>query len=204
MNWITTGHEPRTRFRILSLHLGRRIESLLVFKMIACIDVYYSNDEAYAAAIVLEHWDDSDVVEEYSLKLLGVGDYQPGKFYERELKPVVEIVKLIEHPIKCYVIDAYCHLSDHGEPGLGAHLFPLVPAGATVIGVAKNRFRDSRHAVEVCRGGSNRPLYVTAIGMEYAAAAKLIVSMAGKHRMPAMLKYVDSLSRKCKASSNGK
>jgi deoxyribonuclease V len=170
--------------------------------MIACFDVYYANNEAWAAAIVFEDWADSGVVERYTLKINDVGDYQPGRFYERELAPIVQLIKSIEHPISHYVIDAYCHLTDTQAPGMGVYLYETLPSHAIVIGVAKNRFRDTQHAVEVSRGGSKRPLFVTSIGMDYSSAGKLIASMAGEHRIPTMLKYVDRLSRECETDSS--
>lgn len=163
--------------------------------MIACFDVCYSDNQAFAAAVVLKEWADTDAVAQYTLRLGGVGDYQPGRFFERELKPVLELINAIDHPIKHYVIDAYCHLSDTGLPGLGAHLYQTLPEGSVVVGVAKNRFRDTTHAVELLRGISVRPLFVTSIGIDYQNACKLVASMAGKHRLPDMLKLVDRPSR---------
>jgi len=93
------------------------------------------------------------------------------------------------------VIDAYCHLSEAREPGLGAYLHETLPENSIVIGVAKNRFRDTNHAIEVRRGGSDRPLFVSSIGVDYATAAEHIHSMSGPHRMPKLLKAVDRLCR---------
>jgi len=69
------------------------------------------------------------------------------------------------------------------------------PVAAYIVGVAKNRYRDSEHAVEVFRANSKRPLFVTAIGIEYNVAAQHIQSMAGQFRIPKMLKAADGLAR---------
>ncbi len=66
---------------------------------------------------------------------------------------------------------------------------------ANIIGVAKNRYRETTHAVELFRAGSVRPLYVTAVGLEYEVAAQRIASMAGKYRIPDLIKAADRLSR---------
>lgn len=93
------------------------------------------------------------------------------------------------------LIDGYCDLSADGEPGLGARLFEQLPYSPIIVGVAKNRFKDTRHAEEVYRGDSSRPLFVTSIGIAKEEAAEKVAAMHGKYRMPTMLKAVDSLAR---------
>jgi len=163
--------------------------------MIACFDVYYDQNSAYAAAIVFSDWADTLPDEHYELEIHDIGEYKPGSFYQRELKPITELIDLIPAPIKYFVIDAYCHLSDSYDPGLGQYLFQKLPPESVVIGVAKNRFRATTHAFELCRGGSKRPLFITSIGIDYRLAADCIKSMAGDHRIPLLLKKVDNLSR---------
>ena len=163
--------------------------------MIACFDVHYPVDLANCAAVVLERWPDDTPTDQFVARSTDVGDYRPGYFYERELKPILELVSRISYPVEFFVIDAYCHLSDSGAPGLGAHLHGHLPDGSHVVGVAKNRFRDTTHAVELNRGGSSRPLFITSIGIDYQRAADYVRQMAGKHRIPAMLKTVDHLAR---------
>jgi deoxyribonuclease V len=79
------------------------------------------------------------------------------------------------------------------QPGLGARAHEEL--GVPVIGVAKTLFRTATHAVPVLRGGSARPLYVTAAGMHRADAADLVRRMAGPHRLPDALRRVDTLAR---------
>jgi len=64
------------------------------------------------------------------------------------------------------------------------------------VGVAKTRFH-SASAIEVYRGLSKTPLFVTAVGMEVAEAAAKVATMAGSHRNPQLLKGVDHLAREC-------
>lgn len=163
--------------------------------MIAALDVYYSDTNAYAAAVVFEHWDSETPVATYAACVANCGDYAPGQFYLRELQPLLSVISEIREEVSVFVIDAYCHLSAEGERGLGARLAETLPGEPTIIGVAKNRFRDSAHAVELLRGGSKRPLFVTAIGLAYDEAADKIGSMHGPYRVPTLLKEVDRLSR---------
>lgn len=163
--------------------------------MIACFDAYYDQSSAYVAAITFSDWSDTLPLEKYEQEIHDIGEYKPGSFYQRELKPITEIIKLIQIPIKYFVIDAYCHLSQSKAPGLGQYLFQTLPPKSVVIGVAKNRFRNTDHAFELYRGGSNRPLFITSIGIDYHLAADYIKSMAGEHRIPMLLKAVDRLSK---------
>lgn len=53
--------------------------------------------------------------------------------------------------------------------------------------------------MRVFRGAARRPLYVTAVGIDQEAAARNILMMHGPHRIPALLKMTDRLSRGCAA-----
>lgn len=163
--------------------------------MIACFDVHYQQDTATVAAILFENWSDSEFVDQSVLQIDGVGDYEPGKFYQRELRPLLSLIAKISAPIDTYVVDAYCHLDASGTPGLGAYLHQQLPINSTVVGVAKNRFRETNHAQEVLRGESSRPLFVTAIGVSNPVAGDWLRIMDGKHRIPTLLKRVDQLCR---------
>ena len=132
---------------------------------------------------------------EYSELITGVADYQPGEFYRRELDPLMRVVAKIAESIDVCIVDAYCHLDEDRAAGLGEyfakalqeHFGGLVP----VIGVAKNRFRETTHAIELLRGESERPLFVTAVGIDYQQAAERIETMHGRFRFPTLLKQVD-------------
>jgi deoxyribonuclease V len=163
--------------------------------MIACLDVHYSTDTACAAAIVFADWQDEQPVAEYTAIDPNPPEYEPGKFYLRELQPQLGVIAKIAEPIDVYVIDAYCHLSPDLAPGLGHHLYEALDRKPAIIGVAKNRYRDSQHAVELCRGESAKPLFVTSIGMTYDVAALHVKSMVGEFRIPSLLKQVDRLCR---------
>lgn len=163
--------------------------------MIACLDVYYSESRAHAAAVVFAEWSSTATVAEYDATIAELAPYQPGQFYLRELQPLLAVIGKIVEPIDTYIIDGYCYLSPEHTPGLGDRLHDALGQTATIIGVAKNRYQQSEHAAELLRGGSARPLFITAVGIDYEAAARLVESMAGEFRIPTLIKAADSLSR---------
>jgi deoxyribonuclease V len=173
------------------------LRSLLdkILNMIACFDVQYYDTSANAAVLIFNTWESEISVYENQIYLNEINGYEPGSFYKRELPPLLELLSRLPEQPDILVIDGYCYLSDTGEPGLGARLFERLSYAPIIIGVAKNRFRDTTHAEEVFRGDSSRPLFVTSIGIAMEEAAKKILHMHGNYRIPTMLKAVDSLAR---------
>lgn len=167
---------------------------------IACIDVGYNESEtdpttAIAACVVINDWSDAATASEYVVHVSNVRDYQPGQFYLRELPCIEAVLAVLPTSPTCIVIDGYVWLSDQDHPGLGKYLYDAMSQQIPVIGVAKNPFKRSDHAHELCRRGSDRPLYITSIGIPTEEAASNIAAMNGPHRFPSILKRVDRLSR---------
>lgn len=159
--------------------------------MIACVDVDYRPAGAVAACLWFADWASPLVVGSRTAPLAEVADYEPGAFYKREL-PCLLAVLALAPPGETIVIDGYVWLADHA-PGLGAHLFAAI--NIPVVGVAKTRYASAAGALEVCRGGSRAPLFVSAIGTDLDAAAEHIRQMHGPHRVPTLLREVDTLAR---------
>ena len=170
--------------------------------MIACFDVHYTDERVCAAAVVFNDWTVQTPIEKFAIPCNTPNEYVAGEFFKRELGPLQTVIAKIKHPIQTFVIDAYCHLDSDGLPGLGAQLHRELPDDAVVVGIAKNRFRQTNHAVEIFRGDSLRGLFVTSIGIDYKTAAEHIKSMHGDHRIPTLLKTVDQLSRNADMSAN--
>ncbi|MCA9705979.1 MAG: endonuclease V, partial [Myxococcales bacterium] len=120
--------------------------------------------------------------------------YVPGQLYLRELPCLLAVLERVARPLDAVLVDGYAVLDDLGRPGLGAHLHAALERRVPVVGVAKTHFRGST-AVEVLRGGSTRPLYVTAVGMGPERAAEGVGRMHGPHRIPTLLRRVDRLCR---------
>lgn len=178
--------------------------------MIVAVDVCYGSSDARAAAVGFAAWIDPTPALERTLVIGGAGGdgtraasgapvgvpapYRSGAFFERELPAVQAILSVLGVAFTCVVVDAYAWLPGE-RPGLGAHLWHALERAVPVVGVAKNPLRDHRSALPVLRGRSERPLWVTAAGMEPAEAAHAITSMHGPHRIPTLLARVDRLAR---------
>ena len=162
--------------------------------MIVALDVDYRRDAVLAACVGFETWrDETAVLETTQTFPPNAESYQPGQFYKREMPYLEALIGALSTPPDTIVIDGYVWL-EAGRPGLGAHLHEALHQRVPVIGVAKRPFRDAA-AIEVTRGTSKTPLYVTAVGIDGADAARNIVAMHGSHRLPTLLKRVDRLSR---------
>jgi deoxyribonuclease V len=161
--------------------------------MILAVDVDYRENGAIAAGVAFGRWEDAAPAWEIVERIAEVAEYEPGAFYKRELPCLLALLQRAPEPVRALVIDGYVWLGD-GKPGLGAHLHHAT--GLPVIGVAKTCFR-SASAREVVRGTeARRPLYVTAVGIQSTEAAEQIRTMHGEHRLPTLLKRVDSLCRR--------
>jgi deoxyribonuclease V len=163
--------------------------------MFACTDVGYDEKTARVACVTFERWDDLSASHEFVLDTAGVQPYEPGQFYQRELPSLLSILKRLPTRPEIVVIDGYVWLDEEGRMGLGAHLFEALGKTIPIIGVAKTRFATATNAIEVLRGTSARPLYVTAAGIGQVEAADSIRRMHGDNRIPTLLKRADQLSR---------
>jgi deoxyribonuclease V len=154
------------------------------------VDVGYPETGGALAALVVGADETfAAIVEERTVRLATVAGYRPGAFFERELPALREVLAGVT--LDLLVVDV--QLDPDGRPGLGAYAAGAV--GVPVIGVAKTLFQGATHAIPVLRGGSARPLFVTATGIDPQAAADIVRRMAGPHRIPDALKRVDRLSR---------
>lgn len=164
---------------------------------LAIVDVGYGEDSppALAACVVAQRWDDPSPIEVAVATIDEVRPYTPGRFYERELPCVLAVLDRLRTPVQAIMVDGYAILDEHGTPGLGKHLHAALGAMRPVVGVAKTAYRGSGFATPVLRGTSQRPLYVTAIGIDVELAAQRVRSMHGPYRIPTLLGLVDHLAR---------
>jgi deoxyribonuclease V len=164
--------------------------------MILALDVYYRGDSATAIGVVFD-WTDDKPRQVISAALTSVAGYIPGQFYKRELPCLLGITAQVDlGQIKAIIIDGYVYVDNALSPGLGAYLYEALGSRIPVIGAAKTAFCQNQETVTpVCRGASQSPLYVSAIGMEMEQAALHITEMQGKFRMPTILRELDRLTR---------
>ncbi len=170
--------------------------------MIVAVDVAYDEaaDTARGAGVAFARFEDAEPIGTAVVEVHGVAPYVPGSLYLREL-PAIRAALARFEGVSMVVVDGHVELGD--GPGLGAHLRAALSEDGhevTVIGVAKNAYRGAP-AVEVLRGESRRPLYVTAIGMPVEEAAANVAAMHGAHRLPTLLALADRLSREGQSSS---
>ncbi|WP_435020413.1 endonuclease V [Tundrisphaera sp. TA3] len=163
--------------------------------MIACVDVDYRDAGAAAACVVFSAWGDERSLEEVVVTIDEVEPYEPGQFFRRELPCLIAVLGRIESTPRIVLIDGYVWLGDEGDPGLGAHLHEAMGRQVAVIGVAKTRFLRARAVQEITRGGSQAPLFITAVGLSLPEAAEHVREMHGPFRIPTLLKRADQLCR---------
>jgi deoxyribonuclease V len=165
--------------------------------MYLVLDVHYGSHRTQGACVGFK--DPRDDLATFTIVEAFAGapaPYQPGSFKTRELpylwQLVSKMVTRVPHLTAC-LIDGYSWLGD--RPGLGQSLHEMLASSVPVIGVAKTRFR-SAPAVEVVRGQSRVPLFVTASGIDKYEAAALVQTMHGAYRIPTMLRLADTLARR--------
>ena len=163
--------------------------------MLAALDVAYGPQGAAAACVLFRDWTDAAEAETRIALVADVAPYEPGAFYRRELPCLLAVLALVSGPLEAIVVDGYVWLSADGRTGLGAHLYEALDRRVPIVGVAKTSFTGSAFAETVLRGGSARPLHVTAAGVAAPAAARWIEAMHGAYRLPTLLKRVDRLCR---------
>ncbi len=147
-----------------------------------------------AAAVCFDEWTDAAPRREVVARTEEpAAAYEPGQFWRRELPYLLDTIARID-PVETVVIDGYVWLAA-GQPGLGAHLYEAIHSQVAVVGVAKTRYRGAAPVVEVLRGSSKNPLYITAVGMDVDVAALCVRNMHGAFRVPSLLARVDALSR---------
>jgi deoxyribonuclease V len=163
--------------------------------MLVCVDVDYREKGAVAACVLFRAWADPASAGQVVERLDSVAPYEPGQFYKRELPCLLAVLGKVPEPIDLVVIDGYVWLSDEQTPGLGGHLYEALGRRIPVVGVAKTRFYSATLAREVLRGDSDRPLYVTAAGIDVEEVCRQVQSMHGSFRIPTLLREVDHLCR---------
>ncbi|HOC43172.1 MAG TPA: endonuclease V [Thermoanaerobaculales bacterium] len=163
--------------------------------MKAAVDVHYEDERAVAACVVFNDWSDSEPAALVREVLLAAAGYRPGRFFERELPCLLAVLETAAIRFDTILIDGYVHLRAGECKGLGARLYEALPYRAVVIGVAKSPLAIADRFVPIHRGRSAKPLYVSAIGCQAAAAARLVAAMHGPHRIPTLLRLADHHAR---------
>ncbi len=167
--------------------------------MILAFDTYYFEDKAKTVCIAFEDWTNESNFKVYDEILENIAEYIPGEFYKRELPCILSLLKKIKvevDNIELIIVDSFVYLDDEGKFGLGGYLYKALDGKIPIIGVAKTNFATIDNLKkQLLRGDSQKPLYITASGIELAKAAELIQNMEGKFRMPTILKLLDTRTK---------
>jgi deoxyribonuclease V len=151
--------------------------------MLAALDAHYDETSQIGtgAAVVFEEWEDAHSIAEYAAECSSIEPYIPGEFYRRELPCLMAVLEKVQEPLNPIVVDGYVNLGD--KPALGMYLWKALDQKVPIVGVAKTLFR-SAEAIEVTRGRSKMPLFVTAVGVDPLEAAGNVRRMVGDFRVP--------------------
>lgn len=165
--------------------------------MIVAFDTYYYDGKAKTVCLEFQEWNQSTDFKIHTEIIENVAEYIPGEFYKRELPCILSLLEKIDlKKVAAIVVDGFVYLDDEKKYGLGGHLYEKLNREIPIIGVAKTNFasieKDKR---SLFRGDSQKPLYVTAIGIELDDAFQKVQSMAGEFRMPTLLKEMDRLTK---------
>lgn len=164
---------------------------------ILATDVHYdeASGTARAAGVLFHAWGDAAPSATFTSDIAAVRGYVSGLFFQRELPCLQRLIDEHQLAPDVIVIDGYVHLNAQSRAGLGVHLYEALGRMCPVVGVAKTSFNGVDASWGLKRGGSARPLYVTAIGMSVAQAQAHVAAMHGQHRIPTLLTAVDHACR---------
>jgi deoxyribonuclease V len=159
--------------------------------MLCCVDVDYQPTGVTSACVGFAAWADAFAAIEVVVRSFEPPQpYEPGAFAKRELPYLTNVLARMP-PVDAILVDAYVWLAPD-RPGLGKALHDV--CGRPVIGIAKTRFEGAA-GIEVVRGDSTRPLYVTAVGFDAERAADHVRAMHGEFRIPTLIRRADALAR---------
>ena len=160
-------------------------------------DVHYDGTAAWAAGILLKDFASDEPFAIARVPSEITAPYIPGSFYLRELPPLLALLRTLEIPPGCIVVDGYVWLDERmNRAGLGAKLHEALEGRIPVVGIAKRRFGGtSVKEWELFRGESASPLFVTAAGATEEEAKAAVRSMAGKGRIPRAVRLADRIAK---------
>lgn len=160
------------------------------------IDVYYRENDAKAVGILFE-WDGELPIKSLVEYIQPIEEYEPGKFYKRELPCIMAILKEVDlDTLESIVVDGHVYTNNDKTYGLGGHLWETLNGKVPVIGVAKTSFHQTEEvSIPILRGSSLSPLYVSAIGFDLNDAIQKVRNMKGEFRFPTLLKALDQMTK---------
>lgn len=167
--------------------------------MLLAIDVYYKENLARTIGFLFD-WEDESPQNILIELLEGIEEYIPGEFYKRELPCLLKIVKRVNlSDLEAIIVDGHVNVENE-KYGLGGKLYEQLNGQVPVIGIAKSSFYSNKDmTVEIYRGKSKTPLYISAVGIDLNEVAEKIINMSGEYRIPTILKKLDMLTKENKS-----
>jgi deoxyribonuclease V len=165
--------------------------------MILALDVHYKETGTAKAVGAVFDWYDSNPKEIITEYLDTVNEYEPGKFYKRELPCLLEVIERVNLTgLEAIIIDGYVFIDNDLQFGLGGILWEKLEKQIPIIGIAKTSFfKNKETVIEVLRGQSHKPLYVSAIDYPISKAVENISGMHGDYRIPTILSSLDQITK---------
>ncbi len=165
--------------------------------MIIAVDVHYKENYAKSVLVLFDCWEASSPIEIIEVNLNEVTEYIPGEFYKRELPCILDALQKVNlDTIELIIVDGYVYVDNDCKYGLGGYLYEALGKKIPIVGVAKTRFQSNQETViEVYRGESKNPLFVSAIGVDIHSVAKKVGGMFGEFRLPYLLKLMDQKTK---------
>ena len=164
--------------------------------MIAAIDIHYK--ETYAKAVcVVFNWEDETPQHIYTDIITEVEPYISGEFYKRELPCILKVLQQVDlSSLEAIIVDGHVFVHNDQKYGLGGYVWEALHKKIPIIGIAKKSFiHTEKVATPIKRGTSESPLFVSCIGIDKETVLNKVKLLHGPHRMPTILKLVDSVSR---------
>ncbi len=164
--------------------------------MLLALDVHYKETYAKSVGVLFNTTDDTSVKTLVEI-IDEVEEYVPGQFYKRELPCLLEVIEKVDlSTIEAIIVDGHVYVDNNCSLGLGGHLYEALNKQIPIIGVAKRSFHNTDEvSKEVFKGQSKNPLYVSAIGMDLKRAIDIVSQLHGEHRIPTLLKLLDSVTK---------
>jgi deoxyribonuclease V len=165
--------------------------------MVLALDVHYKPGNTAKSVGFLFNWDDlqpQQTIIEYSSD---IEDYVPGEFYKRELPCLLKVIEKVDlSELEAIIIDGYIYVDNNGKYGLGGVLWETLNRQIPIIGIGKTSFFSNKETVvEIFRGESKNPLFVSVIGCNLQITAEKIKSMQGNYRNPSILQQLDGITK---------
>lgn len=162
------------------------------------VDVAYRDNTAKVVGGFFKNWADKELFKICEKIVNNVQDYIPGEFYKRELPCILDFLNDYElSEIELIVVDGFVVLNDEGKKGLGAYLFESLGKRIPIVGIAKTSFHNNnKNVISLFRGISQKPLYISSIGINLTEVSDIIKNMFGHNRVPHIIKQVDTETKK--------